>query len=143
MKRTPVAGIVAILAVGFAFIASAQIRAAQQEISTAHAHALMAQRANTVATGHTHLQHVINCLVGPKGVGFDAAAGVPCKDQGNGAIPDSASDGALGGKLKAALADAQAGLKASSLASLHRDAAKAAAALEATPAQKASGAYSW
>lgn len=130
------------LAAGFAVTAAAQNSTAT-EVSTAHAHALMAQGANTLAMAHTHLHHVINCLVGPQGTGFDAAAGTPCKGQGNGAIPDSASNHALHAKLEAALTDARAGLKSSSLASAHRAAAKTAAALQSTPAQKKSGGYSW
>ncbi len=126
------------LAAGFAVTAAAQ-NSATKEVGTAHTHALLAQRAGTLAMAHTHLHHVINCLVGPQGAGFDAAAGTPCKGEGNGAIPDSASNHALHAKLQAALADARTGLKSDSLASAHRAAAKAAAALQ----QKASGAYSW
>lgn len=143
MKKLLVVSISAVLATGLAFGAFAATPSSQTEISTAHAHALMAQTATTVETAHTHLHHVINCLVGPKGEGFDAAAGVPCKGQGNGAIPDSASNATLNGKLKAALADARSGLAATSLAGAQQDAAKAAAALQSTPAQKTAGAYSW
>ena len=35
------------------------------------------------------MQSAINCLVGPKGEGFDAAAPNPCAASGNGLIPDS------------------------------------------------------
>jgi uncharacterized membrane protein len=35
-----------------------------------------------------HLHHVLNCAVGPDGMGFDAAAGNPCKGQGNGFLSD-------------------------------------------------------
>jgi hypothetical protein len=35
------------------------------------------------------MQSAINCLVGPKGDGFDAAAPNPCAASGNGLIPDS------------------------------------------------------
>ena len=100
------------------------------EVSTAHAHALMAQTAKNIAMAHAHLQHVINCLVGPDGAGFDAKAENPCKGQGNGAIPDSASNQALHGKLESALTTAQAGLKSGSLASVQQDAGKVAATLQ-------------
>lgn len=38
---------------------------------------------------HQRMQSAINCLVGPKGEGFDAAAPNPCAASGNGLIPDS------------------------------------------------------
>lgn len=142
MNKWLVVGVTAALATGFSFAALAQGSAAT-EASVAHAHALMAQNAKTLDMAHAHLHHVVNCLVGPKGDGFDAKAEDPCKGQGNGAIPDSASDAALSGKLKSALADAQSGLQAGKLAEVQADAAKAAAALGATPAQKSSGGYSW
>lgn len=131
-----------VLACGFSLAASAQSDAST-EISTAHAHALMAHGATSLDMAHTHLHHVINCLVGPKGTGFDAAAGDPCKSQGNGAIPDSASNAALDSKLKTALAQAEAGLKTTDLAAAHKDAAKIAATLQSTPTQKKMGGYSW
>jgi hypothetical protein len=141
-NKALVMGMTGAMALGLAFTASAQ-GSANTEVSTAHAHALLAQKATTVAQAQTHLHHVINCLVGANGDGFDAAAGTPCKGQGNGAIPDSASNQALHGKLESALADAQAGLKASDLKTAQAEAGKAAAALQATPAQKTSGGYSW
>ncbi|WHZ11069.1 MAG: hypothetical protein OJF60_001508 [Burkholderiaceae bacterium] len=130
------------LAAGSAITAYAQSGAAA-EIKTAHAHALLAQGSTALATAHMHLQHVVNCLVGPGGTGFDAAPGNPCKGQGNGAIPDSASDQAVKAKLQAALEQAQAGLKLDSLAAVQQDAGKVAAALQDTPAQKKAGSYSW
>ena len=142
MKKALVIGMTGALATGLSFAALAQ-SGAQTEISTAHTHAVLAQQATSVAVSHVHLHHVINCLVGPKGAGFDAKQADPCKGQGNGAIPDSASDQALHGKLEAALTDAQAGLKSDTLATVHKNAAQAAAALQATPPQKASGGYSW
>lgn len=142
IKKALVIGMAGALATGLSFASFAQ-GSATNEVSTAHVHALMAQNAKTVPEAHTHLQHVINCLVGPKGTGFDASADNPCKGQGNGAIPDSASNQALHGKLESALTDAQAGLKSDALASAQQSAAQAAAALQATPAQKASGGYSW
>lgn len=122
---------------------AANTSAAAKEIDTAHAHALMAQTAGTIDMAHAHLHHVINCLVGPKGAGFDTSAENPCKGQGNGAIPDSVTDQALHNKLQSALADAQAGLESNSLASVQQDAAKAVAALAATPVQKPHGGYTW
>lgn len=142
MKKLLTLAAAVVVACGFSLVASAQTGAAT-EINTAHAHALMAQAATSLDMAHTHLHHVINCLVGPKGAGFDASAGDPCKSQGNGAIADSASNAALDTKLKAALAQAEAGLKTTDLAAAHEDAAKIAATLQATPTQKKMGGYSW
>lgn len=141
MNRLLVVGITGVLAGGLAFTASAQTHSAKDEISTAHAHTVMAQSATSVAMAHAHLQHVINCLVGPDGSGFEAAAGTPCKGQGNGAIPDAATDHALQAKLERALADAQAGLKSASLAAVHQDAGKVAAGLQEGPAPKTGSSF--
>lgn len=133
------------LAGGFGNVAFAQT-SAKTEIGTAHAHALMAQSATTIDMAHTHLHHVINCLVGPSGQGFDASAGNPCKGQGNGAIPDSANDAALHARLQSVLADAQAGVKADSLAAAQGQAGKAAATLQTssgTNTGKANPPASW
>ena len=144
MNKLLTMGVAAALATGISCGALAQT-GTSTEVATAHAHALMAQNAKTIDEARTHLHHVVNCLVGPKGTGFDAKPGNPCKGQGNGAIPDTGSDAALHSKLQTALTDAQTGLKAGSLASAQQDAAKAAATLQdtGTPAQKASGGYSW
>lgn len=42
---------------------------------------------------HQRMQSAINCLVGPKGEGFDAVAPNPCAASGNGLIPDTADAG--------------------------------------------------
>lgn len=143
MNKTLAIAMTTALATGLPFAAWAQ-HDAGTEIATAHAHALMAQGADSVAMTHTHLHHVVNCLVGTGGKGFDASAGNPCKDQGNGAIPDSAANHALHAKLERALAAAQAGLKSQSLDSAHQDAGKAAKILQAarSPAPK-TGSSSW
>jgi hypothetical protein len=61
----------------------------KKELATAFYHASeLAQRGDAVAASKLHVQHVINCLEGPNGKNFKAAAGAPCQGQGNGAIPD-------------------------------------------------------
>ncbi len=60
----------------------------EAEIKTAIAHAGYAGKADALNGVHLHLHHVLNCMVGPQDKMFDAAAGNPCKDQGNGALPD-------------------------------------------------------
>jgi hypothetical protein len=60
-----------------------------KELQTATFHAgELAQRGDAVAASKLHLQHVINCLEGPSGADFKAAAGFPCEGQGQGIIPD-------------------------------------------------------
>ena len=78
LKKALLIGMTGALATGLAFAAFAQGNATN-DINTAHAHALLAQRASSVAMFHTHPHHVINCLAGPKGTGYDAAEGDPCR----------------------------------------------------------------
>jgi hypothetical protein len=75
-----------------AFAADAQ-KDNSKEIATAAAHAGMAAGAESPQMVKTHLQHVINCLEGPKGADYAAALGNPCASQGDGAIPDAKEDG--------------------------------------------------
>lgn len=95
------------------------------ELSTAQTHAGMAATQTDIAMAHKHLQHAVNCLVGPSGAGFDAAAGNPCGKAGNGAIADS-TDAAQKAKLTKIASDAKAGVGNSDLAA-SQAAAKAAA----------------
>jgi hypothetical protein len=59
-----------------------------KEVQTAIEHAGFASKSKTTNEVHLHLHHVINCLVGPKGEGYDIAAGDPCKGEGGGALND-------------------------------------------------------
>lgn len=86
---------------------------AQKEINTAILHAGYAVKMTDVNKVHLHLHHVINCLVGTHGVGFDAKAGDPCMDMGNGAIMDDGykiADKLRREMLKDALLNADYGL---------------------------------
>ena len=105
--------------------------AASKQMSTAGAHAGMALGATDLATAHAHLQHVVNCLVGPMGKGFDAKAADPCKGMGQGAIVDAKGDAAVEAHLHAALGHAEQGLKATTLDAAHADAKKAMDSLQA------------
>jgi hypothetical protein len=78
---------------------------------------------------HAHLHHTINCLVGPQGNGFDAKELNPCKDFGNGAIPDT-EDAMKLKSLHAALALAEAGLKTDDLDTAKKLGAQAAAEIK-------------
>jgi hypothetical protein len=79
-----------------------------QAISTAANHAGLAANAANIGAVHTHLHHVLNCLVGPAGEGFDAAPGNPCMAAG-GAIPQT-SDGAMKTKLEMAATEVRGGI---------------------------------
>lgn len=99
-----------------------------KEVATAAAHAGLAAKSTDIKTVEMHLHHTINCLVGPKGKGFDATNLNPCKDQGAGAIPDT-KDAAMKKTLRQALAKANAGLKTKDMATAQKDAAAAQALL--------------
>jgi hypothetical protein len=100
------------------------------ELSTAQTHAGMAATQADIAKVHMHLQHALNCLVGPSGDGFNAAPGNPCAKAGNGAIPDS-NDGAQKTKLTAAAATAKAGVANTDLAGAQAAAKQTADAVAA------------
>src|SRR5699024_2995083 len=121
-----------VVALTFAVLPCAAFAAghsAQQEVSTAHAHALMAKGADSVDMVQTHLHHVINCLVGTDGDAFDADAGNPCKGMGNGALNDVQDDDSLHSKLEQALSSAQSGLQKDDLDAAQQAAGEAADSL--------------
>ena len=121
------AGIVSVIVT--ALPVSAQTADPAQEVATSGLHAGLAAQAATIEQVHMHLHHTVNCLVGPKGQGFDAKEANPCQKLGNGAIPDT-TDSATKAKLTAALAKAQAGLKSDDLAAAKKAAAEAQASLQ-------------
>ena len=84
--------------VGFIAASPASLADGPGAIATAAQHAGLAAAAEDLAGATRHLHHTLNCLVGPDGVGFDAAAGNPCNDAG-GAIPQT-SDTATRGMLE-------------------------------------------
>lgn len=92
-----------------------------KEVATAATHAGLASAAQSPQMVKSHLQHVINCLEGPKGADFSAALGNPCASLGDGAIPDAKEDG------KKKLEDA-AGMAKRAMAELNVDKAKQMAA---------------
>ncbi|WP_460876866.1 hypothetical protein [Rhodanobacter koreensis] len=105
--------------------------AASKQIATASAHAGMALGAADLKMVHTHLHHVINCLVGSSGKGFDAQAGDPCKGMGEGAIVDAKGDAAAQSRLHEALTEAEHGVKATTLDGAHADAKQVLSTLQA------------
>jgi len=120
MLRTRIlVGAAAIAAALTPFVALAD---GPQEITTATNHAGLASKAGEIGMVKTHLHHVLNCLVGNGGQGFDASFGNPCNNQGAGAINDTA-DAATKAKLTAA-----AGKVRDTIALNDADAAKKGAA---------------
>lgn len=102
-----------------------------RETGIAVAHAGMALGAADLKTVHAHLQHVVNCLVGPSGAGYDAQQGDPCKGMGQGAIVDANGDANRTSQLQSALADAMDGLKATTVDEAHTDARRIMSTLQA------------
>ena len=117
------AGAIALLATpAFADLSSA--------LSTAQTHAGMAATQTDIMKVHMHLQHAVNCLVGPSGTGFDASMGNPCAKAGNGAIADS-TDAAQKAKLQKIADDAKMGVGNSDLAASQASAKATADAIAA------------
>lgn len=128
-------GLAALCAGLMAFPLAANAADAATEVTTAATHAGFAAKSDTIAMVHTHMHHALNCLVGPGGNGFDNAALNPCKNSGNGAIPDS-TDGAKKKSLEDIAASLRAGLTDNDLASAQKAAASAEADLKKTNAMK-------
>jgi hypothetical protein len=116
-------GAVSLIAVATAALAADL----SKEAATAGQHAGMAAGASDLKTVESHLHMTINCLVGPKGKGFDAQVANPCKDLGNGALTENTTP-ANKKLLKQALAKAETGAATSDLAKAKSD-AKAAQTL--------------
>lgn len=100
------------------------------EIATAKEHAGYSAVAKTINEAHMHLHHAVNCIVGPKGAGFDASQINPCAGRGDGAIPDS-TDAAQKQKLQAAADEAQKGIAANDLKAAQDSAVQTVSMLKA------------
>ena len=92
-----------------------------KEVSTAAQHAGFAGSSKDMKTTQMHLHHVVNCLVGPQGEGYDASFGNPCDGQGSGAISDT-TDSAKKASLQQALQQTNDGLKQSDMAAAQKNA---------------------
>ena len=121
----------AVLAAGLLLVVSQPAAAgdARKETATAAAHAGMAAASGDLKTVRMHLHHVLNCLVGPGGRGFDPSQLDPCKGEGMGAIPDSPP--ARRAALERAAGMARAGLDDTELTAARARAGKVQAALKA------------
>ncbi len=121
---------ISLLTAGVALLPLPAAADAASEIVTAAQHAGYAAQSSTIDMVHTHLHHTLNCLVGPNGMDFDSSALNPCKNSGNGAIPDT-NDAAKQKALEKAAGEARAGLKADDLATAQKDAAETEKLLKA------------
>lgn len=81
---------------------------AETQATAAMMQAKMGSKAKTLKEAQTHLQRIVNCLVGKDGVGYDGSVGGPC--MGNGAMNDFKGEMFKRTSLERALQDAQYGL---------------------------------
>jgi hypothetical protein len=113
---------------GTALLPAAALADGPQAIGIAANHAGLAAQAGGIDMVHTHLHHVLNCLVGPGGNGFDAAPGNPC-GQAGGAIPQTA-DAAMKTKLESAATQARGGIANADMAAAKKTASDIQAMLK-------------
>jgi hypothetical protein len=121
---------IALFAACAALIATPAFADLAGELSTAQTHAGMASTQADITMVHKHLQHAVNCLVGPGGAGFDETAGNPCGKAGPGAIPDT-TDAAKKAKLTTIAASAKTGVGNADLAGAQKAAKDTADAVAA------------
>ena len=108
----PFPAIIASLGFAFALPAFAVLNTdAHREIRTAAQHAEFAVKGKNIDVVHMHLHHVINCIVGADGAGFDAAVGDPCKKFGKGAFNDASGSDVTEGLLNQSLRLANIGVE--------------------------------
>lgn len=96
----------------------------QQEVDATVIHAEHAYQGKDVKEIHSHLQHVINCLVGPGGTGFDATVENPCEHMGKGALNDVPQNSNEYQQLNTALSEANNGLAKTTMTDAHKEAKK-------------------
>ena len=98
------------------------------ELATAKTHAGRAAKAPALAQVQMHMHHALNCLVGPKGMGFDATQANPCAKEGNGAMAD-ATDAAQKAMISTTVSKLEAGLKLTDVSAAQSAATDAAASI--------------
>jgi hypothetical protein len=124
MKRSLLSSTALLGAVLLSSAALAHAGDAAKELATAGTHAQLSAASQSKEVATMHLHHTINCLVGPHGRGFDAAAGDPCKAMGNGALMDSPKKSDLHAKALRALMAARRGIAAKDLSAMHKAASE-------------------
>ena len=91
-------------------------------------HGGLASNGANIDAVHMHLHHVLNCLVGPGGNGFDAGQANPCMGSGP-AIPQTA-DAAMKTKLEGAATQARGGIANADVAAAKKTASDIQAMLK-------------
>jgi hypothetical protein len=100
--------------------------ALETQLATAVQHAEFSMGADDMAMAVRHLGHVLNCIAGEGGEGFDGSWGHPCDGQGAGIVSDIAGHAAaddLMAVLRSAHGLAMEGVEAGSLGAVQAAAA--------------------
>jgi hypothetical protein len=90
-RRTFIALALSLTLIAGAAALAQSAEALDTQVATAIAHAEFSMNAEEHAAAVMHLGHVLNCLAGEGGEGFDAAWGHPCGGQGDGILNDVAA----------------------------------------------------
>jgi hypothetical protein len=115
-----------LLALGSSAVAQATQENLDAQLATATQHAGFAMDAAELDMAVRHLGHVLNCIAGDGGEGFDGAWGHPCDGQGDGILADVAAHEHgehLAIVVRSAHALAMEGVQQESLAAVHAAAA--------------------
>lgn len=115
--------------VPIALVSGVALADGPQQVGTASKHAGFAAAATDMKDVQKHMHHVLNCLVGPNGKGFDESFGNPCNGQGQGAIPETA-DAATKTKLESALTTTRQAVATSDMAAAKKGASDVAGMLK-------------
>jgi len=117
------AGLVAVLGFAAVSLAAEMGMQAETQLKASIAEAKAAQAAGTLKEAQEHLQNVINCIEGPKGMMYKKMMGKmmsACEGKGSGLLPDAKMSGAkwTGSVpwIELAGSNAAIGVKAQSLA---------------------------
>jgi len=123
MRRTLIALAIAALAASGAVFAQ---DALETQLATAVQHAEFSMGADDIDMAVRHLGHVLNCIAGEGGDGFDGSWGHPCDGQGAGILNDIEGHAAaddLMAVLRSAHGLAMDGVEAGSLGAVQAAAA--------------------
>jgi len=133
MRRYVVMVLSALALTWFGAAQAQSLEALETQVATAVQHAGFSASADEHAMAVRHLGHVLNCIAGEDGEGFDGAWGHPCAGQGSGILVDveaHAHAADVAALLAAAHALAMQGVTAESLGAVHAAAAGVRALLE-------------
>jgi polysaccharide deacetylase 2 family uncharacterized protein YibQ len=129
------AWVLAVVAIGGLGTAQAQtsLEALEAQLTTAVQHAEFSMTAADHAMALRHLGHVLNCIAGEEGDGFDGSWGHPCGGQGLGIVQDVAAHphaADVAALLAAAHELAKQGVNGETLGAVHAAAAGVRALLQ-------------